>query len=453
MPSVLGRLTRDLRARHTTSVELTRRAIGAALDDNGQGEFVYSFVDEEGAMQQASAMDALRDAGVELSPLMGIPISVKDLFDVTGQVTRAGSLALAEAPVATHDAIAIARLRRAGLVVVGRTNMVEFAFSGLGLNPHYGTPLNPFERAVGRIPGGSSSGAAVSVTDAMCSAAIGSDTGGSVRIPAALCGITGFKPSAHRIPLAGALPLSPSLDSIGPLAWSVSCCAQLDAVMSGVPIEPVRAVEPADIHALVPTNVVLDGLDDGVARAFDQSLSDLSHAGVRIVQSTIPELDELAHINAQGGLAAAESYAWHRALLAQHAAKYDPRVRVRIERGARQSAADYIELVAARAAWIARVNAHVARFDALLLPTVAITAPPLAPLVASDDLYTKLNALVLRNTSVINFLDGCALSVPCHEPDLAPVGLMIAAPRDHDSRILSIGLAIERVLARRRAIR
>ena len=434
-----------------SAVELTETALAGATDPAGEGARVFTKVYAEQARAAARASDILRAAGLSRSPIDGLPISIKDLFDVAGEPTLAGSVALEGAPAADESAVVVQRLLAAGAVIIGRTNMVEFAYSGLGINPHYGTPLNPWDRASGRIPGGSSSGAAVSVTDGMALGAIGSDTGGSVRIPAALCGLAGFKPSAWRVSMAGVLPLSTSLDSIGPLASSVQCCATLDAILAGddMAVEPVW--QPATLRGLrlaIPTTVVMDDLGSDVAAAFSRAISDLSAAGVQIDEIDLPELAQLATINAKGGFSAAEAWAWHRELIAQAGDRYDPRVVSRIRRGEAMSAADYVDLIAAREAWVAVVDNRIADYDALVMPTLPITAPTIAEVSASDEAYYAINGLILRNPSVINFLDGCAVSVPCHEAGTAPVGVMIAGSNGTDARILSIGMAIEALLRR-----
>jgi len=435
----------------TTSQALTEEALSRAADPAGEGARVFTKLYPEAARAAAQASGILRKAGLTRSSIDGLTISIKDLFDVAGEVTMAGSVARAGEPAAAEDAVVVKRLRAAGAVIVGRTNMTEFAYSGLGINPHYDVPRNPWDRKTGRIPGGSSSGAAVSVTDGMAVAGIGSDTGGSVRIPAALCGLTGFKPTAARVPLTGVLPLSTSLDSIGAIAPSVACCAILDAIMAG---EEERLPRPANLAGLrlaVPTTLALDGMDEDVARAFEAALSSLSAAGARIDEIAVPEFAELAAINAKGGFTAAEAWAWHRDLIERAGDKYDPRVVSRIRRGKDISAADYLELLAAREAWKAGVEARIEGYDALLLPTVPVVAPAIADLSASDDVYYATNGLILRNPTLINFLDGAALSVPCHAPGEAPVGLMIAGPAGSDRRILAIGMAVEALRSGTRA--
>ena len=379
-------------------------------------------------------------------PLTGIPVSIKDLFDVAGQVTMAGSKVLAAMPPAQADAIAVARLRAAGAVLVGRTNMVEFAFSGVGTNPHYGTPVNPADADVERIPGGSSSGAAVSVATGAALVGLGSDTGGSLRIPAALCGIVGFKSTARLVPLTGAVPLSTSLDTIGALTRSVRDAVKVHEILSA---RTVRLVcKPlSSCRLAVARTLMQDGLSSTVAIAFEKSLQQLRRAGASIEEVALEELNELTSINATGGLSAAESHAWHRKLLAEHEAQYDPRVALRILRGASMRAADYIDLLAARQAWIARMKARLHSFDAVLSPTVPVVAPSIASVLHNDDEFFRVNSLLLRNTSVVNMLDGCAISIPCHTPGQLPVGLMLWHAAMHDDAVLDLALQVEAVLA------
>ncbi|MBN9005166.1 MAG: amidase [Rhizobiales bacterium] len=438
----LATLAADLANGRTTARKLVDECLARIADKAGEGARVFIQVDAEGAASAADAMDKLRKANAAPSPFAGIPISIKDLFDIKGQVSRAGSRALDDAPSAAEDAPVVARLRRAGFVVVGRTNMTEFAYSGLGINPHYGTPKNRWHREVGHVPGGSSSGAAVSITDGMAYAALGTDTGGSCRIPAAYNGIVGYKPTARRIPLDGGVPLSFTLDSYGPIARSVGCCAVIDAVLAD---EPVAAVTPRPVKGMrlaVPTTVMLDDLDPAVAQAFDRALDVLSRAGAIIERIAVPEFAEAGTLNANGGFSAAESWAWHRALIAKKADVYDPRVVSRIRRGEALSAADYVDLLAMRRAMIDGFERRVTPYDALIAPTIAITPPVIADL-ADDAAYTKANLLSLRNCTLINTIDGCAISLPCHREGDAPVGLMLAAAGGSDRRIFELAAAIE----------
>jgi aspartyl-tRNA(Asn)/glutamyl-tRNA(Gln) amidotransferase subunit A len=433
----------------TTSRVLVEACLERIADPAGEGQRAFVRLHAAAARQAADAQDQLRAAGLAPHPLAGLPISIKDLFDEAGQVTRAGSVVLDDQPPAAHDAPAVARLKAAGLIVLGRTNMTEFAFSGLGLNPHHGTPLNPWDRESGRIPGGSSSGAAVSVTDGMAHAALGTDTGGSCRIPAALCGLVGIKPTAGRVPTAGVFPLSWSLDSVGPLTRSVADGAWLDAILAGTPfLEPPEAMPLAGLRLAVARTRMLDDLDATVSGAFERALGRLSRAGAHVVDAPADLFDGLEAAAAGGGLAAAEAFALHRDRLAdaERAAAYDPRVRVRIEAGAALSAADLVDIQRARAAFIAHTARALAPFDALIAPTTPTVAPTLDALRRDAD-YVEANRLMLRNPSTINLMDGCALSLPCHEAGTAPVGLMLAAPGGADRRLLAVARAVEAVVS------
>ncbi len=437
----LNRLARDGRL---SRAALLQQAEARAKEPSAHAVFMQTSFDT--AASAAQAADAAALAGKPLHPLAGLPVSIKDLFDIGGDVTRAASTVRADAAPATDDAPVVARLRAVGAALVGRTNMTEFAFSGVGINPHYGTPVNPHDSTVARICGGSSSGAAASVALGLAVAALGSDTGGSIRIPAALCGLTGFKPTARRVPLTGTFPLSFSLDTACAMARTVADCVLVDGVIADQALVPVRKAASA-LRLAVPRQLLLDDLDETVSRAFDRTLGRLSAAGVQIEHVDLPELLELSTLNAQGGLTAAEAYAIHRGTLSSRRALYDPRVAARIDRGAAIGAADYVDLVRARAAWSERVMARLDGFDALACPTVPVVAPPIAPLVADDALFTRTNALLLRNPSTINFLDGCAISLPCHQPDELPVGLMLAHGPMRDAPLLGTALALEAVLA------
>ncbi len=446
MLPTITELQKALTSGATTSTELTQAALARIDDPDGEGKRTFTRVYRDQALASAQASDILRGAGLTRSPIDGLPISIKDVFDVAGETTLAGSVVLKDAPAAEKNATIVQRLVDAGAVIVGKTNMTEFAFSGLGLNPHYGTPSSPWDRETGRIPGGSSSGAGVSVADRMSVAAIGTDTGGSVRIPSAFCGLTGFKPTARRVPSQGSLPLAVSLDSIGPLAASVECCAILDAVLSGAAYTAPQAPQPSQLRFAVPADTVMDGADDHVRGSFESALGRLRDQGAQIEVISLPEFQQLAYINRLGGFVCSEAWAWHRNLLADHADQYDPRVASRMQRGRDMSAADYIELQQTRAAWIASVEQRLQHYDAILMPTVPVVAPVIKDLEASDESYYKTNGLVLRNATLINFLDGCALSLPCHAPGTAPVGLMIAGPAMRDLHILNVGAAVERAL-------
>ncbi|CAN7269398.1 amidase [Trinickia sp. LjRoot230] len=445
----LARLADELASGKATSRLLVEAALERIGDPAGQGSTVFVHVSADAARAAADAHDRLRAAGTVLSPLAGIPISVKDLFDVAGQTTCAGSRVLADAAPAAADAPVVARLRRAGAVIIGRTNMTEFAFSGLGLNPHYGTPLSPYRRhepGNERIAGGSSSGAAASVADGMAAAALGSDTGGSLRIPAALCGLTGFKPTASRIPRQGAVPLSTTLDSFGPIGVSVACCALVDRILAG--LEP-RLPAPRQLEGLrlgVLTHYVTDDIEAPVAAALDRALKHLEAAGAILSDVRFAPLERLPEIN-RFGFSAMEAYAWHRSLIAARREQYDPRVLARILKGENARATDYLDLIAERAALLEAAQQTLwQHVDAIVAPTVPIVPPRVADCERDDARYAQLNALVLRNPSAFNVLDACAFSLPCHARGDAPVGLMLAAAPLGDDALIRTARAVERVL-------
>jgi aspartyl-tRNA(Asn)/glutamyl-tRNA(Gln) amidotransferase subunit A len=438
----LAELADDLENGRTSARKLVDGCLARIADSSGEGARTFIHVDAESAIEAAEAMDRLRQIKAAPSPYAGIPVSIKDLFDIRGQVTRAGSRALDDSAPAEADAPVVARLRRAGFVVIGRTNMTEFAYSGIGINPHYGTPKSVWQRSVGHVPGGSSSGAAVSVADRMAHGALGTDTGGSCRIPAAYNGIVGFKPTQRRVPLDGGVPLSFSLDSFGPLARTVQCCAVLDAVLADEPIVPLQPRPIKGMRLAVPTTIALDELDDEVARTFERALETLSRQGALIQRIAVPEFLDIAPMNTKGGFTAAESYAWHRYLIASKGDVYDPRVSVRILRGESMSAADYVDLLGARRSLIARAAARLAPYDALVMPTTANTPPRIADL-ADDKAFTKANLLSLRNCSLINMIDGCAISLPCHREGDVPVGLMLASSGGADRRIFELAAGME----------
>ncbi len=438
-----------LAADRTSAATLVERALERIAAPGGEGARTFVAVQADAARTAAGAWDALRRAGRAPSRWAGIPISVKDLYDQAGVASRAGSAARDDAAPATATAPSVARLERAGFVVLGRTNMVEFAFSGLGVNPHFGTPLSPWDRATGRLPGGSSSGAAVAVADGMGLASLGSDTGGSCRVPAALCGVVGWKPTARRVPLAGTVPLSRTLDSLGPLANTAACCAVLDALMAGEEdAEPPAPTPLSGARLAVPRGTYLfDDLEPAVAAAFEDALRALEAAGARIETLDLPELAAIPPANAAGGFAAAEAWSWHAPLIARRGADYDPRIRSRIERGATMTAAGYLGLQRERARIIAAAAARTDGFDAYLAPTCPLTPPALAAVEALED-YNRINLLLLRNTAVGNFLDRCSISLPCHAPGTAPVGLMLTGACGADRPLLALARAAEAALRR-----
>ncbi len=387
--------------------------------------------------------------GISQSPLAGLAVSVKDLFDIAGQTSTAGSTALAGSAPAAQDSPAVARLRAAGASLIGRTNMVEFAFSGVGVNPHFGTPA-AFDGRFGalpgeaRAPGGSSSGAAVSVATGAAFVGLGSDTGGSIRIPAALNGIVGFKNTQRLVPTTGAVPLSTTLDTACAMTRSVRDAIVVHELLSATRV--TRSPAPlAGYRLAVPTTLFLDGMEAAVARAFERTLATLRQAGARIDTIALPEAAEQPSY----GFSPPEAYAWHRELLAAKGAQYDPRVRARIDKGATLAAWEYIALIGMRRAWQQRMHAAIDGYDALLSPTVPITAPTIASVAPGserDEEFFRVNTLLLRNTSLVNLLDGCALSLPCHVQGELPVGLMVWHGALRDDGVLNASLCIEKAL-------
>ena len=413
-------------------------------DPRGEGKRTCLTIYATEARAAADAADARMRAGRLLGPMDGKVVAIKDLFDVAGEITRAGSIALRDAPRAPTDATVVRRLRSAGAVIVAKTNMSEFAFTGFGINPHFGTPGNPADRA--RVPGGSSSGSAVAAADGMCDIGIGTDTGGSCRIPAALCGIVGYKPSKFRVPTDGAFPLSFTLDSVGPLARSVADCAAADAVMAG---DPAWTVEPASLNGLrfgIPQGLPLQNMDSTVQARFSEAVAALKRAGARISDETIPLLDEPARVQAKASFSSIESYAIHRKLLMQHGDDYDPMVRTRIEVGRDINAADYIDMQRQRTALVHAMDERLSGFDGLIMPTVPIVAPKIADL--SDPAAAREpNLLLLRNPALANFFDLCAISLPLPRQGGLPTGLMVFARNGHDHQLFRIAAAMERLFA------
>lgn len=413
-------------------------------DPAGEGKRAFTKLYADQARAAADAADRRAQFGQSLGPLDGRIVSIKDLFDMPGDVTTAGSKLRREAAPATTEAPAIARLRAAGAVIIGKTNMTEFAFSGVGINPHYGTPGNPADRSC--IPGGSSSGGAVSVADGMAEITIGSDTGGSTRIPAALCGIVGLKPSQYRVPTSGAFPLSYALDSIGPMAGSVADCTVADTVMAGDAIAPLTPAPLAGLRLGIPQGLLLENMDAPVAAAFDAAIRMLGEHGAVVSDHPLPQLANMLAVNARGGFAATEAFFIHREAMEQRPAEFDPVVRGRIERGRAVTAADYIFMQRRRAELIAAMDLHLADLDALVLPTTPIVARKIADLAADEAAFTAANTLLLRNTSVANFFDLCAISLPLPVSGL-PVGLMLVARNGHDRRLLRLAAAVEVALS------
>jgi aspartyl-tRNA(Asn)/glutamyl-tRNA(Gln) amidotransferase subunit A len=425
-----------------THEALIRQVLEAAALPSAQHVFTKTYADA--ALAAARHADAAQKAGVQLGALAGLPVSVKDLYDVASETTMAGSAVCEGEPPAARDAVAVARLRTQGAAIVGKTNMTEFAFSGVGINPHYGTPRNPADAGTPRIPGGSSSGAAVSVALGLAVAGLGSDTGGSIRIPAALCGLVGFKSTQSRVPRTGAFELARSLDTVCAMARSVEDCLVADAAIADAPLV-VRRRPLRGLRLAVPRTLMFDGIEPAVARAFERSVQALSAAGAEVIEIPLAELAEIASINAPGGFSPIEASAVHRERFAAKREGFDSRVAARIALGTEVRAADYIVMQDRRRDWIGRVERALDGFDALICPTVPIVAPPIASL-AEDAAFFQANGLLLRNTFAINFLDGCAFSLPCHAPDELPVGLMLSSVRGDDARLAAVAVAVEQAL-------
>jgi len=425
--------------------ERLEAALARIEDPKGEGARACLTVYREQAKAAAEASDARAKSGISLGSLDGTVVTIKDLFDVAGEVTRAGSKVLAEeAKPAAADAPVVRRLRAAGAVIVAKTNMTEFAYSGIGANPHFGTPGNPADRK--RVPGGSSSGAAIAAADGMCEVAIGTDTGGSCRIPGALCGIVGYKPSRQRVPTEGAFPLSYSIDSIGPIARSVEACARADAVLAGEIFSPLEPMPLNGLRVGVVQGYPLENLDETVSKRFPEAIGRLRQAGARISEEKLSLLDSMAKVNSKGGVQPAEAFAIHRDLLSRRAEAIDPNVRVRLERARNVSAADYIDMVRERARLISLMDARLTDLDVLAMPTTLIVAPTMEEVAAPDE-FARKNAMVLCNTVIANFFDLCAISIPVPRDGGLPTGLMLVARNGQDHRLFRIAAAVERIFA------
>ncbi len=437
----LARLSAALARGESQSVDLAKACLARinAPDSEGSRTFIRR---NPRLIEDALEADRQLQAGRGTS-LTGIPVAVKDLFDIAGQVTTAGSVVLRDSPPATLDSAVVARLKAAGMVIVGTTNMTEFAYSGLGLNPHYGTPKNPYERDVGRIPGGSSSGAAVSVTDGMAAVAIGTDTSGSCRIPAALCGLVGFKPTARRVPRTGLVPLSTSLDSVGPIGHSVACCVLMDAVLAGEP--EIDTPAPADLSGLSAgrlVNYVEESVAPDVAAGYELGLRRLEDAGLTIVDLSLHSLEAMPELVAGGGLTRHEAYAWHRALLEARRDEYDPRVASRILLDGASDEASYQAKIELRRRMIERANRESRSVDVIVLPSVVMTAPSIDSLV-DEQAYVRANLAMLRNPGIANMLDRPAITLPILEATRLPVGLTLMGETMGDRQLLAIARAAE----------
>lgn len=426
----------------TTSRALVEEALARIDDPAGEGSRTFIRVFRDEALAAADAADALRGHGIVPSPLAGIPVAVKDLCDIRGITTLAGSACRDDEPPAARDALVAARLRAAGAIIIGTTNMNEFALGVTGMNPHFGTPKNSWDRETGRIPGGSSCGSAVAITDDMAAATVGTDTAGSIRIPSGLCGLAGLKPTARRVPREGIFELSRSLDSVGPMAANVTDCALMDAVLSG---EEIRTPEPFPLAGLrigAVATLMLEGMDDTVAAAYERALRTLADAGAVVTPLRIPEWDDMPHITRFGGLSVVEGYINFKRYLDREDGGVDPNVGDRLRLAENISAREYVELLDIRTAMIESVGRQTRPFDVLVMPTCPTAAPPIADL-EDPDAWRAYNRPGTLRGVVANFLDRCALTVPCHKSGEAPVGITLMGETMSDRRILAIGLSAE----------
>ncbi len=440
-------IARDLESGETTSRALTEQALERIEDPDGEGPRTFIRVFRDSALAAADASDRLRSAGVVPSPLAGIPVSIKDLCDVAGLTTHAGSVVMRNTPPAREDAPVVARLRAAGAVIMGTTNMTEFAVGGLGLNPHYGDCRNPWDRETGRVPGGSSSGAAISVTDGMAAVGLGTDTAGSVRIPAAMCGLAGFKPTVGRVPTDGVFPLSTTLDSVGPLAPTLACCAVVDGVFAAEDPHPPEPVPVKGLRFGIPDTLVTDNLEPEVSAAFERALDKLSRAGALIEDAPLPELGELASVGRVRFPSMVEGYAIHRERLENSIDQMDPRIAERLRGGGEMSGPDYYDVLRFRLDLMERATRVTSRFDAIIMPTLPVIAPPIEQFKGADDRLRDPHIIVIRNASIANLLDRCALTIPCHDAGEAPVGFMLMGETMTDKRLIGIGLSVESLIS------
>ena len=428
-----------------TSTEKLEAALTLIARTGDESSRIFTRLYPEVARAAASAADQRAEAGALLGPLDGRIVSIKDLFDVAGEATTAGSALLRDAAPAARDALVVSRLRAAGAVIIGKTNMTEFAFSGVGINPHHGTPGNALDSS--RIPGGSSSGAGVSVARGMCEIAIGSDTGGSVRIPSALNGLVGFKPTQARVPRDGAFPLSFTLDTLGPLCRSVADAAAADSVLAGLQDQPLPPRQVSALRLGVPRGLLFSQTDDEVLAAVESALHQLADAGAQLTDETLDDLlGQPFHLQERGTLVAAEAAWIHRHWVDSQSDAYDPIVLGRIRRGRTLDAVSYVGIQQARAALLPALDARMAGLDALVLPTLPLLAP-LISAVQDEENFLRTNMLLLRNPSVFNFFDLPALSLPLpRKPGDQAVGLMLVGRRGADRELLALGAAVERLL-------
>ena len=446
----LRELSHALRSGQTTASQLVEHALERA----SQSKSVFTTINP-GLLHLANTIDSRHKKSQPLAPLAGIPIALKDLFNIRNEVTLAGSIVRKHyAQAEDADAEVLAPLRAAGLLFFGRTNMSEFAYSGIGTNAHYGTPLSIWDRDTGRLPGGSSSGSAVAVGEGIVCASLGSDTAGSCRIPAAFNGVVGVKPSHGRMSLKGIYPLSPTLDAPGPIAIDVDSCFILDQLMCGraKPADELPRLQPAELNQLrlvIPEARVMDDLDAEVRTAFEAAIEALRAAGINIRQQTLPLLDDCDDLFIERPIVVREVWDHHRSMLEQHFDEYDPFVSTRLRLGANISDEEQQNRYQARDQLVAAFEREFAglQADALIYPTVTCVPPAIAE-TEDDENARRVNLRCLRNTATVNYFNGCAISLPCHREGEAPVGLMLSATNGQDESLYRIAAAIEAALGR-----
>lgn len=423
------------------SVDLVGSSLARAAELRKQGIVALTRLWPEDAMAAAEREDRLIAAGTPApSPLAGLPIVVKDNCDVRGDVTQAGSAALASAPPASRDAACVTRLRAAGAVIVGKSNMSEFAFANTGENRAFGTPRNPCDPD--RLVGGSSSGAATCVADGSAIAALGTDTGGSIRGPAALCGLAGFKPSDGRIPAQGVIPLSTTLDSIGPIARTISCCAIMDAALADQSWRPLPNLPLQGLVFGVPTTTVLDDLEDEVAQAYAAALEFLARSGAVLIEFRWVEINPARWRQYFSIIARSEFYGSHGKLAEERSELMESTARDVIISGASFTLKDRTEALAFRERSISEAHDFISRFHAILMPTVPILAPRASVLTDAGE-ASRVGSLIGRNNEIANFFGCCAATVPCQAPGDLPVGLLVLGKNGDDRPILAIAKSIE----------
>jgi len=429
-----------------SSVELVQHYLDR-IDAHADNS-VFIRITDQRALEEAKASDERRAVGKTFSKWDGIPVAWKDLFDTKGDTTTAGSKIYENGDVADKDADVVRTCEQMGLVCIGKTNLSEFAYSGLGLNPHFGTPVNPASTTISLAPGGSSAGSAVAVAAGLAPISVGTDTAGSVRVPASFCGVFGFKSSQNRYSKEGVFPLSKSLDSLGTFAHSVDDLVFLDGVMRGVEPDNLRPMNTGDLKFVVPNNVVQEGIEPAVLDQFEVFLQQLATAGADVTRQCFPVFDEVSQLfGRHGTLTVAEAATLHQELLSSEKAELmDQRVRTRMSTASDFSAQDYIMLQWERerlqeAVGMALGNAF------LLFPTVAMTAPSIIEVEASDELFAKTNLLALRNTMLGNYLGTPGVSLPIGTNNArAPIGALVSAPFGQDDRVLAAARVVEKSL-------